>query len=176
MFIAIAVNKATNEVSEHLEGCEAIALYLTDGLNIISRKIIDTPGYTSKELADFLYNQQVDIVASGSMKQNTIYDLKQVGIDVYIGAEGEITSIVHEIAIAIAKDIHHYEHASIPNDHTNCGCGSHKEEGSCDCDNHKEEGSCGCGSHSKEDSNSNHKKSGCCGSHNKDKNGCGCHS
>ncbi len=125
MIIAVPYEKG--EIFQHFGKAPKFKLYTVEDGKVVESVVVDTVGAGHAALADFLLNQNANIVIAGGIGNPAIIALSLNGIDVVPGISGDPDKAVQEL---IAGTLVPGEAAC------GCGCG----------DDHAHEGdTCGCG-------------------------------
>ena len=139
----IAVTYENGNVFQHFGKTESFKVYEAEDKKVVSSEVISANGAGHSALAGFLAAEGVDVLICGGIGGGAQEALKEAGIEVCSGAEGNTDAAVEaylkgELVSAGTSCNHHHEEGH--------SCGHHEEEHSCggNCG-----GSCGggCGSH-----------------------------
>ena len=139
----IAVTYENGNVFQHFGKTESFKVYEAEDKKVVSSEVISANGVGHSALAGFLAAEGVDVLICGGIGGGAQEALKEAGIEVCSGAEGNTDAAVEaylkgELVSAGTSCNHHHEEGH--------SCGHHEEEHSCggNCG-----GSCGggCGSH-----------------------------
>lgn len=91
MKIAVASDK--DMVSEHFGYCEDFSIFEADKGQIIKSELIANPGHKPGFLPNFLNDKGVNVIISGGMGGGAIDIFNEKGIEVIVGAEGNIRNV-----------------------------------------------------------------------------------
>ncbi|MCK5763817.1 MAG: NifB/NifX family molybdenum-iron cluster-binding protein, partial [Clostridiales bacterium] len=94
----IAIAKEGNKVSEHFGHCSGYELFRLENGLVGDFKHVDNPGHRPGFLPTFLSELGVKVIISGGMGSTAQELFKRSGIDVVVGAKGEILDVINEYA------------------------------------------------------------------------------
>lgn len=123
----IAVTYQDGQVYQHFGHTQEFKIYDVEDNQVISSKVIGTDGHGHGALAGFLKNLDVDIIICGGIGGGAQNALKQIGIQLYGGVQGDVDEVVECLLDGrlIYNDnvqcSHHESHHKC-GDH---GCGEH---------------------------------------------------
>lgn len=93
----IAISTDGEYVSEHFGRCPSFTLADIEEGKLISKKVIDNPGHHPGYLPQFLSKKGVNCMVAGGMGMRAKELFKDVNIDIILGVEGKIDSIIDKI-------------------------------------------------------------------------------
>ncbi|WP_458862554.1 NifB/NifX family molybdenum-iron cluster-binding protein [Acidaminobacterium chupaoyuni] len=140
----IAVTTQENNVSGHFGHCENFRLFEIENNAVVSEENLANPGHTCGALPRFLKEQGVSVVISGGMGSGAMQHCKEQGLEIIVGAQGDIRQAVDAYLNGTLKTTH----AVCSGHHHEGGCGDHHHEGG--CGDHHHEGGCGGHHHGRE--------------------------
>ena len=126
----IGVTYENGQIFQHFGHTRQFKIYDIQEGNIVSSSVIDTNGAGHGALAEFLQEQQVDVVICGGIGGGAQAALADLGISLYGGVTGEADAAVQALLkneLSFHPDVqcnHHGEH------HTD-GCGEHRCKNNC---------------------------------------------
>lgn len=146
--MVIAVTYDNEFIFPHFGRSPYLAIYLIgENKQIIRKSIVSLEGNGHMGIALILHDLDVDVLICGGIGLGAVNTLKEIGIEVYPGNEGNADEIVTKFLNGLL----------LKNDNPTCSCHEHHDhdhecsdgEGhSCDCHDHEcsdnEEHSCGC--------------------------------
>ena len=146
--MVIAVTYDNEFIFPHFGRSPYLAIYLIgENKQIIRKSIVSLEGSGHMGIALILHDLDVDVLICGGIGLGAVNTLKEIGIEVYPGNEGNADEIVTKFLNGLL----------LKNDNPTCSCHEHHDhehecsdgEGhSCDCHDHEcsdnEEHSCGC--------------------------------
>ena len=146
--MVIAVTYDNEFIFPHFGRSPYLAIYLIgENKQIVRKSIVSLEGSGHMGIALILHDLDVDVLICGGIGLGAVNTLKEIGIEVYPGNEGNADEIVTKFLNGLI----------IKNDNPTCSCHEHHDhdhecsdgEGhSCDCHDHEcsdnEEHSCGC--------------------------------
>ena len=136
----IAVTYAEGEIFQHFGKCEEFKIYDVEDGKVCAVTVVDAEGAGHGALADFLEEQQVEVLICGGIGMGARIALDDVDIQVISGVEGDADQAVRDYLagnLEIEKEEHHHEHGH----GCGCGCGhDHEHE-----HHHHHDHDCGCG-------------------------------
>jgi len=91
----IAVASEGRMVTEHFGHCEGFTIFETKNSQIINREFAPNPGHRPGFLPVFLYEKGVNVIISGGMGSGAIEIFKENGVEVVVGASGEVETAVN---------------------------------------------------------------------------------
>lgn len=91
MKIAIAMDGT--RVSEHFGHCQKYAIFTVQNSMIIRGEDLDSPGHEPGKLPRFLAEHGVNLVIAGGMGPRAIDLFHESGIDVILGASGDVDAV-----------------------------------------------------------------------------------
>mgnify|MGYP006056137003 FL=1 len=146
--MVIAVTYDNEFIFPHFGRSPYLAIYLIgENKQIVRKSIVSLEGSGHMGIALILHDLDVDVLICGGIGLGAVNTLKEIGIEVYPGNEGNADEIVTKFLNGLL----------LKNDNPTCSCHEHHDhdhecsdgEGhSCDCHDHEcsdsEEHSCGC--------------------------------
>lgn len=126
----IAVTYENGKIFQHFGHTQQFKLYIIEDHQIISSQIVDTNGQGHGALADFLFNNQIDVLICGGIGRGAQMALSQVGIQLYGGVQGNADEAVKNLLVGqlvYNADVQcdHGEHHHNDHDCEHHGCGEH---------------------------------------------------
>lgn len=124
----IAVPYENGQIFQHFGHTEAFKIYTIDGSTVQDAQVVSTNGSGHGALADFLKNAQVDTLICGGIGAGAQTALKEAGITLYGGVQGNADDAVTALLtgtltfnpnVSCDHHGHHGEHS----------CGHHGESG-----------------------------------------------
>jgi len=121
----VAVTYENGKVFQHFGHTEQFKLYVVEENEIRNEEIIDTNGSGHGALADFLVQNNVDVLICGGIGGGAKSALAEVGINLYGGVSGEADEAVKNLIQGKLRfnpnvQCNHHEHHN--EEHS---CGSH---------------------------------------------------
>ena len=146
--MVIAVTYDNEFIFPHFGRSPYLAIYLIgENKQIVRKSIVSLEGSGHMGIALILHDLDVDVLICGGIGLGAVNTLKEIGIEVYPGNEGNADEIVTKFLNGLL----------LKNDNPTCSCHEHHnhdhecsdgEGHSCDCHDHEcsdsEEHSCGC--------------------------------
>lgn len=142
--MVIAVTYDNEFIFPHFGRSPYLAIYLIgENKQIVRKSIVSLEGSGHMGIALILHDLDVDVLICGGIGLGAVNTLKEIGIEVYPGNEGNADEIVTKFLNGLL----------LKNDNPTCSCHEHHDhdhecsdsEGhSCDCHSDSEEHSCGC--------------------------------
>ena len=142
--MVIAVTYDNEFIFPHFGRSPYLAIYLIgENKQIVRKSIVSLEGSGHMGIALILHDLDVDVLICGGIGLGAVNTLKEIGIEVYPGNEGNVDEIVTKFLNGLL----------LKNDNPTCSCHEHHDhdhecsdgEGhSCDCHSDSEEHSCGC--------------------------------
>ncbi len=134
----IAVTYSNGEVFQHFGKTEQFKVYDVEDNKVVSSEVTGNNGLGHEALAGLLAEKDIDVLICGGMGQGAQDALREAGIDVISGAEGDTDAAVEA-----------YLKGELESKGVNCDHHDHEHEESHSCGHHEEgaEGGCagGCG-------------------------------
>ncbi len=90
----IAVATDNNSISEHFGLCEKFVFFTTDGKKITKTENIPNPGHRPCELPNYIKEAGATVIISGAMGTTAAANCENIGVDVIVGAAGDIKAAV----------------------------------------------------------------------------------
>jgi predicted Fe-Mo cluster-binding NifX family protein len=90
----IAVATDNNNASGHFGHCQGFTIYETDKKEVLKRSFTPNPGHRPGFLPRYLKEMDVDVIISGNMGASAQDLFNENGIQVIVGAEGDIDDLV----------------------------------------------------------------------------------
>ncbi len=81
-------------ISGHFGHCEGFAIFEVEGSDIKGQDFLENPGHKPGFLPKYLAEQKVDVIIAGGMGQGAQTLFEESNIEVVVGAEGDIESVV----------------------------------------------------------------------------------
>ncbi|MCQ2530408.1 MAG: FKBP-type peptidyl-prolyl cis-trans isomerase [Lachnospiraceae bacterium] len=128
----IAVSYENGQVFQHFGKTEEFKVYDIEDKEVISSEVMGTNGVGHEALADFLVENEIDIVICGGLGEGAMYALQEGGIEVFAGVEGDADGAVKA-----------YLDGTLDSTGVNCECDGEEDE--CDCGCGGDCGDCGGG-------------------------------
>lgn len=126
----IAVSYDDGQVFQHFGKTETFKVYDIDEKQVLCSEVLETGGTGHEALADFLVENEIDVVICGGLGEGAMYALQEGGIEVFAGVEGGADDAVRA-----------YLSGDLASSGVNCQCDEEEEDCGCGCS-----GSCGsCG-------------------------------
>ena len=142
--MVIAVTYDNEFIFPHFGRSPYLAIYLIgENKQIVRKSIVSLEGNGHMGIALILHDLDVDVLICGGIGLGAVNTLKEIGIEVYSGNEGNADEIVTKFLNGLI----------MKNDNPTCSCHEHHdhdhecsdgEEHSCGCHSDSEEHSCGC--------------------------------
>ena len=146
--MVIAVTYDNEFIFPHFGRSPYLAIYLIgENKQIVRKSIVSLEGSGHMGIALILHDLDVDVLICGGIGLGAVNTLKEIGVEVYPGNEGNADEVVSKFLNGLL----------LKNDNPTCSCHEHHDhdhecsdgEGhSCDCHDHEcsdnEEHSCGC--------------------------------
>lgn len=137
----IAVTYENGNVFQHFGRTEQFKVYTVEDGKVVGSEVIGSNGIGHGALAGLLAEGGVDVLICGGLGGGALNALRQAGIEVVAGAQGDTDAAVEAYLKGELQDTgancDHHHHGE---DHE-C-CGHHEEEGEC-CGGDDEQGGCG---------------------------------
>ena len=137
----IAVTYENGNVFQHFGRTEQFKVYTVEDGKVVSSEVIGSNGIGHGALAGLLAEGGVDVLICGGLGGGALNALRQAGIEVVAGAQGDTDAAVEAYLKGELQDTgancDHHHHGE---DHE-C-CSHHEEEGEC-CGGDDEQGGCG---------------------------------
>ena len=132
----IAVTYENGQIFQHFGHTAQFKLYVVEGGSVAASVVLSTNGSGHSALAGFLVSHQVDALICGGIGGGAQAALKQAGIKLYAGVQGEADAAVSAL---LAGELHYNEGATCDHHHDHgeghaCGehgCGEHSCGGHC---------------------------------------------
>ena len=93
----IAISTDGEYVSAHFGRCPSFTLADIEEGKLISKKVIDNPGHHPGYIPQYLSEKGVNCMVAGGMGMRAKELFKDVNIDIILGVEGKIDSIIDKI-------------------------------------------------------------------------------
>lgn len=90
----IAIAKEGGFVSQHFGHCEGFEVFTFDGNKVEKREYLVNPGHRPGFLPAYLSEKNVNVIIAGGMGATAQELFKENGIDVIVGAEGSVDSVI----------------------------------------------------------------------------------
>ena len=142
--MVIAVTYDNEFIFPHFGRSPYLAIYLIgENKQIVRKSIVSLEGNGHMGIALILHDLDVDVLICGGIGLGAVNTLKEIGVEVYPGNEGNADEVVSKFLNGLI----------MKNDNPTCSCHEHHDhdhecsdsEGhSCDCHSDSEEHSCGC--------------------------------
>ncbi len=111
----IAIASEQGQVSGHFGHCEGFTIYETEGTQIKNKNFAPNPGHQPGVLPVFLKEKGANVIIAGGMGQMAQALFAEQGIEVIVGAAGDIdqaaTSYLNGALISSESVCHEHEHA-----------------------------------------------------------------
>lgn len=113
----IAVASEGKTVTEHFGHCEGFTIFEAQGNQLLNQQFVPNPGHRPGFLPVFLYEKGVKVVISGGMGGGAVDIFNQKGIEVILGASGNVKTAVENYLQGKLKSTgsichnHSHEHA-----------------------------------------------------------------
>ena len=123
----VAVTYDNGNVFQHFGHTERVKIYDIENGNIVSEKIEDTSTTGHSLLVEFLKNNDIKVLICGGIGQGAINALKESGIELYSGNEGNTDNIVKmyikgDLEQNNDSNCHHHNGEHNCKEHDNCSC------------------------------------------------------
>ncbi len=92
----IAFAKESEKVAMHFGHCEGFEVYDVDGKEVLKNEFIENPGHRPGFLPVFLAEKNVNVIIAGGMGKMAQDLFNENGINVIVGADGEIKNVLNE--------------------------------------------------------------------------------
>ena len=146
----VAVTYDNGQVFQHFGRTEAFKVYEVEDGQITSCAIVESNGVGHGALAGLLADNTIDVLICGGIGGGAMAALKEHGIEVCAGAQGDTDEVVEAYLNGTLESVgvtcNHHEEGHTCGDH---GCGGHEEGHTCGshgCKDDEEEHACGgCG-------------------------------
>ena len=137
----IAVTYDNGNVFQHFGRTEQFKVYEVEDGKIVSSEIMGTDGVGHEALAFLLADRAIDALICGGMGQGAQDALKEAGIEVCAGAEGDTDAAVEAFlrgelvntGVNCDHHDHHDHHHDEGHDHGESGCGGCGDNDSAGC-------------------------------------------
>ena len=93
----IAISTDGEYVSEHFGRCPSFTLADIENGKLVSKKVIDNPGHHPGYLPQYLSEKGVNCMVAGGMGMRAKELFEDANIDIILGVEGKIDSIIDKI-------------------------------------------------------------------------------
>ena len=119
----IAVTYENGQVFQHFGHCANFKIYEVENGAVVNSSVVETNGSGHGALADFLEEQQVEVLICGGIGMGARIALDDVDIQVISGVEGDADQAVREYLAGTleVEEEHHHEHGP----ECTCGCHDH---------------------------------------------------
>lgn len=115
----IAIASEGNVVSGHFGHCEGFTVYKVEGVEIVGKEFIENPGHRPGFLPPFLASKGINVIIAGGMGATAQELFVENGIEVVVGAQGEIETTINAYIEGVLKS-------------TNSVCTHHDHHDECD--------------------------------------------
>lgn len=137
----IAVTYDNGQVFQHFGKAEHFKVYEVENNQVVSNRVLESNGAGHGALAALLAEQKIDVLICGGIGGGAMDALKEAGIEVCAGAQGDADAAVKAYLAGELKSTgvncdHHEEGHS---------CGGHSCGENDSCTDQQEDNSCGCG-------------------------------
>lgn len=105
-------------VSGHFGHCEGFTMYDIDHVEVVDKAFISNPGHKPGFLPVFLKENKTNVIIAGGMGETAQQLFIENGIDVFVGARGNVDDIVNQFIGGVLKS-------------TGSVCTEHSHEGYC---------------------------------------------
>lgn len=95
--IRIAISTDGDQVSPHFGRCVFYTIIDLEDGKVITKEVINNPGHEPGFLPQYLHNSGVNAIVAGGMGPRAQRLFKEVGIDVYLGAEGSVDKVIEQL-------------------------------------------------------------------------------
>lgn len=92
----VALSTKNNMITNHFGHCDYFVVYDIQGKEILGSSLIKNPPHQKGLLPKFLKENDVDVVIAGGIGQMAVDLLNQLGIECYLGVEGEATEVIEK--------------------------------------------------------------------------------
>jgi predicted Fe-Mo cluster-binding NifX family protein len=92
----VAIAKEGNEVSKHFGHCKGFEILRLENGLVGDFHYLENPGHRPGYLPEFLKEQGVEVIISGGMGASAQEMFRRSGIEVVVGAEGEILEVINK--------------------------------------------------------------------------------
>ncbi len=114
----VAIAKEGNVVSGHFGHCEGFEVFDVENNSIVGRKFIENPGHRPGFLPRFVAEKGIKLIIAGGMGETAQELFKENGVDVVVGAQGNLDDIINKYISGELKS-------------TGSVCKEHQHEGHC---------------------------------------------
>lgn len=91
----IAIAKDGNVVSGHFGHCEGFEVFNVEGKEIKGREFLQNPGHKPGFLPKYIAEKGIDLIIAGGMGGTAQELFKENGVDVVVGASGNLESVMN---------------------------------------------------------------------------------
>lgn len=114
----IAVASEMGIVTEHFGHCEYFAIFQVENNHIVKRDSVQNPGHKPGFLPNFLNEMGVNVIISGGMGGGAVEMFNERGIEVIIGANGDVNIAAEQYLRGVLKSTGSICHEHVQ--HDNC--------------------------------------------------------
>ena len=126
----IAVTYENGQVFQHFGHCAAFKLYEVEDGRVVSSRVLDAAGSGHSLLAGFLMMNGVDELICGGIGGGAQSALRQFGIKIHGGVQGDADEAVCRLLAGDAPNCSHHDAEHACGEH---GCSGHEDGGACSC-------------------------------------------
>lgn len=90
----LAVATEAGQVAQHFGHCKKYTFYTVENKKVQEKETIDNPGHRPGFLPGYLKEHGVDLIISGGMGAAAQLLFKDAGVEVIVGAKGDIDDVV----------------------------------------------------------------------------------
>ena len=95
--IRIAISTDGDQVSPHFGRCATYTIIDLEDGKVKAQEVIENPGHEPGFLPQYLQKGGVNAIVAGGMGPRAQNLFQEVGIDVYLGAEGPIDEVIKQL-------------------------------------------------------------------------------
>ena len=110
-----AISTDGDHVSPHFGRCTSYTIIDLEDGKVLAREVINNPGHEPNFLPQYLHKGGVNAIVAGGMGPRAQNLFREVGIDVYLGAEGTIDNVVLQLqkgTLVAGESSCNHEHGS----------------------------------------------------------------
>lgn len=95
--IRIAISTDGDQVSPHFGRCASYTIVDLEDGKVVTKEVVNNPGHEPGFLPQYLHKSGVSVIVAGGMGPRAQSLFKEVGIDVYLGAEGSVDTVIEHL-------------------------------------------------------------------------------
>lgn len=99
----IAVASEKGKVTEHFGHCEFFAILEAENNQIVKKTSVQNPAHKPGFLPNFLKDMGVNVIISGGMGEGAVQIFTSKGIEVIIGAKGDVSTSAEQYLQGVLK-------------------------------------------------------------------------